>query len=137
VNTDWEREFRNVLNKNGKGKFEAYNPQIAKTIIVLAIVVCLNILLIYFVASTIVATKVIVVLPLICFTVGVWLDFLGNVIRGSDGGSSENCILVLAKYVNAIAYIWAIVGVALYWKTKQFNSRAELLNLSQLIPFIG
>lgn len=97
----------------------------------------LNILLIFFVGIIIVVIKVIVVLFFICFTVGVWLDFVGNVIKGSDGGISENCILVFAKYVNVIVYIWVIVGVVLYWKIKQFNFGAEFLNFFQLIFFIG
>lgn len=139
MDADWEDEVAKC-NDGDEKKFEFHHQNKIQVVIRVGIFIGLITLLIFFIVNIAKATNVMVVLPIIAFLLGLSMSQLGTEIISVNEDNDHRrglYIVSIGFLLNAVAYIWAIVVTIFYWRTMHFNTRGDLINLSQIIPFIG
>jgi len=108
--------------------------EIEKWMCTIPSVVCVSLggIVVYFSVTLSRISSILVVLPLIIFVVAS-IIFTFDLVNYS----MCNTITQFGVLLSVVAYVWAFVVTIVYWKSQHFNARAQLLNVSQLIPLIG
>ncbi|KAG0562177.1 hypothetical protein KC19_9G124100 [Ceratodon purpureus] len=127
------RQFVDFLNTYERREFDVYDINKASLGIYTMTVLCLIIPLILYIISLFKVTGIMVVMPLILVLVGMFVCPYAIY----DHDTATERFTWIAIVCNAVAYIWAMAVTAVYWNSLEFNTRPELANISQLIPFIG